>query len=136
MSFNYDNFGRILTNKSADLVSGYSYVSSDDSLGTIVADAYFNDLIDNKNILVVGDILFLIGSDKSGMYEITSVTTDVTVSDYLNTTNVVAADPAVTDDVMKGYSVGSHWVSSVDSGIFICTDATAGAAVWAEVTTV
>lgn len=135
MSFNYDNFGRIWSNKSATLVSGYSYVSSTDTLGTIVADEYFDDLIDNKNILVVGDLIVVNGSDSIGMYKVTSVTTHVTVSDFLNTTHVAAAaDPAVTDDAGDGYSVGSHWINETDDGIFICTNSTVGAAVWLEVT--
>ena len=136
MSFNYDNFGRISVNKSADLISSYSYISTADTLGTIVADEYFDDLIDNKNILQVNDLIFIVGSDVAGLYTVTSVTTNVTVADYLNTTNVVAADPAVTDDAADGYSVGSHWINTSDDGIFVCTDSTAGAAVWKELTVV
>lgn len=135
MAFNYDDFGRVLVNKSAGLVSGYAYTSTTETLGTIVADNYFDDLIDNKNILVIGDLIFIKGSDAQGLYKVTSVTTHVTLSNFLNETHVAAAaDPAVTDDIADGYSIGSMWINETDDGIFICTDVTAGAAVWKEVT--
>lgn len=136
MSFNYDNFGRIWTNKSDGLVSGYSYISSTDTLGDIVASGYFNDLIDNKNILNVGDMFVIDGSDKSGIYRVSSVTTDVTLVNAVNETNATTSDPTVNDDVGDGYIVGSMWINTSDDGIFICTDNTSGAAVWKELSTV
>lgn len=42
------------------------------------------------------------------------------------------ADPAVTDDSSKGYSAGSVWINKTDGRSFLCTDATAGAAVWVQ----
>ena len=42
-----------------------------------------------------------------------------------------SAAPGVTDDETAGYSVGSRWFVSADAGEWVCTDATAGAAVWA-----
>ena len=40
------------------------------------------------------------------------------------------ADPTVTDDSSAGYSIGSTWVNTVASTVFICVDATANTAVW------
>jgi hypothetical protein len=39
-------------------------------------------------------------------------------------------DPAVTDDIGDGYEVGSTWVNTADDTVYVCTDSTAGAAVW------
>jgi hypothetical protein len=44
-----------------------------------------------------------------------------------------ATDPGVGDDSADGYRAGSFWFNTSDSGLFVCTDATAGAAVWVEV---
>lgn len=38
--------------------------------------------------------------------------------------------PAVTDDTNDGYTVGSVWINTTADTIYICVDATAGAAVW------
>ena len=42
------------------------------------------------------------------------------------------ATPTVTDDSDIGYSVDSIWVDSTPTPtlVYICTDATAGAAIW------
>jgi hypothetical protein len=50
------------------------------------------------------------------------------VNNFSATTN-----PAVTDDADDGYSVGSIWVNVTLDIAYICTDATAGAAVWAPI---
>lgn len=46
-----------------------------------------------------------------------------------------ASDPGVGDDSADGFRVGSLWINSSDGGLFKCTDATVGAAVWVELTT-
>ncbi len=38
--------------------------------------------------------------------------------------------PAVTDDGEHGYQVGSVWVNLTTDNVYLCADATAGAAVW------
>jgi len=43
-----------------------------------------------------------------------------------------ATDPGVGDDTADGYRAGSLWLNTTDGGLFVCTDATAGAAVWEE----
>lgn len=44
--------------------------------------------------------------------------------------NVTTTAPTVTDDTTQGYSVGSQWLNTGDDALYICTDATASAAVW------
>lgn len=41
-----------------------------------------------------------------------------------------AVDPAVGNDSSEGYAVGSKWYNTATGGWWLCTDATAGAAVW------
>lgn len=45
-----------------------------------------------------------------------------------------SAAPTVTDDSDAGYSVGSHWIYG--TALYVCTDATVGAAVWTQATQV
>jgi len=47
--------------------------------------------------------------------------------------NITVADPLPGDDVNDGYSVGAFWFNTVGGTIFACTDNSAGAAVWAQI---
>jgi len=38
--------------------------------------------------------------------------------------------PAATDDISRGYGIGSEWINTVTKKYFVCIDATKGAAVW------
>ena len=42
--------------------------------------------------------------------------------------------PTVTDDSAAGYAVDSRWIDVTNDKAYICVDATAGAAVWVEIT--
>ncbi|MFA5379435.1 MAG: hypothetical protein WC455_27005 [Dehalococcoidia bacterium] len=42
-------------------------------------------------------------------------------------------DPAVTNDLADGYSIGSIWINTADHTIFIAEDVTTGAAVWRQI---
>jgi hypothetical protein len=42
--------------------------------------------------------------------------------------------PGVTDDEDAGYGVGSVWVDTAAGDAYLCVDATAGAAVWKQIT--
>lgn len=42
------------------------------------------------------------------------------------------SDPTVNDDSGSGYTVGSPWVNTSTGNVFLCTDASIGAAVWVE----
>lgn len=44
--------------------------------------------------------------------------------------NAAASSPGVTDDEDAGYQVGALWVNTATQAIYVCEDATAGAAVW------
>ena len=59
-----------------------------ETLATIAASGYFNSMQQNltsgseEGKLKVGDIMFLNGSDAAGMYQVSSVTTNVAVTAY------------------------------------------------------
>jgi len=44
--------------------------------------------------------------------------------------NISTAEPLVTDDANSDYEVGSQWFESQLQELYICTDATVGAAIW------
>lgn len=44
------------------------------------------------------------------------------------------SDPAVTDDETIGILVGDHWINGTSNEVFMCTDASEGAAVWTSLT--
>ena len=46
--------------------------------------------------------------------------------------NITNTDPTITDDSASGYEIGSQWVNTVTDETFICTLATAGAAIWKQ----
>lgn len=82
--------------------------------------------------------LYLSYTDAPGAAAWREVVTSTRAPNAITTpkSNVAAADPVVGDDTADGYAPGSVWVNSADGGIFICTDAAAGAAVWEEVSVV
>lgn len=45
-------------------------------------------------------------------------------------TNVTNTAPTVNDDASLGYDIGSKWFDETTSTLYVCTDATVGAAVW------
>lgn len=52
-------------------------------------------------------------------------------------TNVTAvAPPTTSNDNTQGYSRGSYWINTVKNTVYVCTDATTGAAVWQASVTV
>lgn len=61
---------------------------------------------------------------------IDGVVTDPPILDKIDGT----ANPAVTDDSAAGYAVGSRWLNVTSGEEFLCTDASAGAAVWKSTT--
>jgi len=44
--------------------------------------------------------------------------------------NETTSDPGSTDDSSKGYTVGSRWTNTATPKLFVCLDASVGAAVW------
>ncbi|MBK9751738.1 MAG: hypothetical protein IPO91_33915 [Chloroflexi bacterium] len=71
--------------------------------------------------------------------------TSIDVSDILDLTNrgetkpksnyTATAAPGVGDDIDDGYGVGSLWVDVTGDVVYMCTDGTAGAAVWKNLST-
>ena len=62
--------------------------------------------------------------------QVTNAAGSITVA-YSHKENVAATTaPTVSDSTSNGYSVGSVWINTVTKVPYICTDATAGAAVW------
>lgn len=73
--------GSSLTNK--DVPTSWSYISSADTLATIMASAYFNDAAQK---LTKDDCLYITGTDGSDWVNVTSVTgvTPVTVAEFIS----------------------------------------------------
>ena len=64
----------------------------------------------------------------------TAVDVSIGAAEWLRHTNlknnISTAEPLTTDDADSDYEVGSQWFESTLQELFICTDATVGAAVW------
>lgn len=43
------------------------------------------------------------------------------------------SDPTVNDDSGDGYAAGSLWINTSGARVFVCVDATAGAADWDQI---
>lgn len=56
-------------------------------------------------------------------------------SGWVNGARIVSAtdDPGVSDDADSGYTVGSIWVNTSSTAVFVSTDSSSGAAVWTEI---
>lgn len=92
MAFDSEKFGKISQGDSESVQGLYGYHDIvTDTLATIMASGYFDDFINELN---VNDIIFLQGTDDEAMVEVTSVTTNVTVSEY---SMASLADGAVTN---------------------------------------
>ena len=81
MSFDINYWGDSSVTSNSDAGHMYIYTSSADALATIVASAYFNDVIRR---LEVGNIIYIRASDGAALVKVTSVTTNVTTSIILN----------------------------------------------------
>jgi hypothetical protein len=53
---------------------------------------------------------------------------------YARLTKRLASAPTADSDVTDGYVVGSHWIDTATGSHYFCSDNTAGAAVWDEMT--
>jgi butyrate kinase len=92
MAFNIDYLQKVNSgaNDSSSRIYVYNATANggNETLSTIAASAYFNNMQQNLTSgseagkLKVGDIMFLNGSDAAGMYQVSSVTTNVAVTAY------------------------------------------------------
>lgn len=77
---------------------------------------------------------------RTGTYSFAYIASDVTANAAvwnplaIGRLNGTTTAPTVTDDVSKGYRVGSMWINTSTSNAYICKDATVGAAVWTNLT--
>lgn len=95
MAFTLANFEWIVRGNSNVMRFG-RYVSTSETWATIVASAYFNDII---NELSVGDWILIRASDDAGFVNVTSVTTNVTVAAAsLPVASLTGSDVAVVAD--------------------------------------
>lgn len=80
MSFDSLKFGKVTHTDSYALQAIYSYADTTvDTLSTIMASGFFNNFI---NELKMNDLIYLVGTDDYALVRVTSVTTNVTVSEY------------------------------------------------------
>lgn len=92
MAFDKDYMARVSTSGNMDGLKVWTYNATssggNETLATIAASAYFNSFQQvltsgsEAGPLAAGDILFLNGSDASGMYQVSSITTNVAVAAY------------------------------------------------------
>lgn len=85
MAFSLSDFDKLGAAGNPNVREIYSYISTADTLATISASAYFNDV---ANYLKIGDTIFLNGSDGVNNVDVTAVSPNVTVADA----TTVAAD--------------------------------------------
>lgn len=88
-----------------------------------------------------GPVISLTGGSTG--WEFTAVGASVTMTlndaDVVRTSlgialnNVTNVDPLVTDDSGAGYSQFSMWINTAVSSIYMCIDASIGAAVWVQI---
>ena len=109
MAFNIDYMARVSTSANSDSLKVWVYngtsTGSNETAATIVASAYFNSFQQNltsgstSGPLVVDDVILVHGSDASGWYKVSSITTNVTLAAFLAdgvVQTVDIADNAVT----------------------------------------
>jgi len=66
-------------------------------------------------------------------FSVTEIATQTTTTASITNNLAATTAPTVTDDSGSGYAVGSEWVNTASGSVYICVDATAGAAVWSQV---
>jgi hypothetical protein len=107
MAFGIDYMGRVSSGANNQTQKVWIYngtaTGADDTVAQIAASGYFNNFMVNLTLglgpLSIGDVIFVNGSDGSGMYQVDAITTNVTVAAYeptgiVDTANL--ADGAVT----------------------------------------
>lgn len=93
MAFSLNNWDKLSQAGLTQMIVLWGYVSSTDTLATIGASAYFNDVADH---LTIGDYIYIRGSDGSNLYAVTAVSPNVTIA---ANPDVVAPDSIVNADI-------------------------------------
>lgn len=135
MAFDLDYLARVSSSANTQALKVWTYNASatgtNEAIATVVASAYFNDVMQDLTLGVglfaVGDVVMVHGNDASGMYAVSAVTTNVTMSSFaavgvVDTANL--ADGAVTTakldaDAVDGDKLADAAVSleHLDTGI-------------------
>jgi hypothetical protein len=86
------------------------------------------DVTDATNVNAAGAIMHTDVAPPDGLILKTGSETYTTVK----VNYAAVTDPTVSNDSTQGYSVGSIWLNTATNVAYVCFDATAGAAVWAD----
>lgn len=87
MAFTIDGWDALSAGVSFQVATWYTYKNLNDTIATMKGSGYFNNRI---NLLNVSDVIHIQGSDDYDLLNVTSVTTNVTVEDYVNTTSLIS----------------------------------------------
>lgn len=107
----------------------YAVLKTDTTTNTVTVDANASETIGGQLTLVLssqGECAILISDGANWLV--------IMERGPLSKFNATVA-PAVTDDAGDGYAPGSVWVDLTNDIVWICADATIGAAVWKDVST-
>ena len=88
------------------------------------------DVTDAANVAAAGAVMDSDISEGEGLLR----KTGAGAYEAMKTNLGASADPGAADDSAAGYAVGSRWINTTADREFVCLDATAAAAVWAETT--
>lgn len=91
MAFDEDNFALVSGGFGADAPQLFSYKSSADSMATIEASAYFNNV---ANLLTINDMFVISGSDGYDIQRVSAVSPNVTVAGFISANDI--ADGSIT----------------------------------------
>jgi len=123
-----------VTTLSRDII----YVAADgtQTIETVDMDLFGNGTLASRPVsgTVAGDIYIIFDATKGQyVWNIWDGTAwDVIVDRKSNLS--ATTNPTVNDDSDDGYEVGSLWVNTSTGSVYICVDATVGAAVWTNLT--
>ena len=95
------------------------------------------------NIDATGMAIYESANNSNITFDLSNLTVDREVVLEIADTDIIrftkdvwdsTLDPSVADDSDSGYSAGSHWLNTISKRLYICTDASVGAAIWSETT--
>lgn len=139
MAFNLNYLARVSASENNDVMRQWTYnatsTGSNVTVATVAATGYLNgaqqDLTSGyeAGLLGVGDTIFIHGNDASGMYVVTTITTNVATAAFaatgvIDTANI--ADSAVTTDKIADGAVTSAKIGSLE---IVNADVSASAAI-------
>lgn len=128
MAFGINYMGRVSSGANNDVQKVWIYngtaTGSNEAIATIVASGYFNNFMVNITLglgpLSVGDVIIVNGNDASGMYMVTAITTNVTVTTFAavgsigtsNITNLAVTTAKIDDLAVTNGKIAANAVNS------------------------